>query len=191
MELIFIRHGEGEHTLHTPESLQLRDPHLTKRGISQAYNLPYQFPLTKDDVLIASPTRRTLQTASIWSENIDCHKLTTPLVSPRMFPQNQGFSDLPCDKILSRASIQKDFPMISLDESVPDELWRTGINRMAEETFQPFAHRFIDYCKSQNRNRIFIVSHDGTITSYRQLISGQVLSRNDFPKETGWYKQKI
>ena len=36
MELVFIRHGEGEHTLDIPSSLHLEDPALTATGKEQA-----------------------------------------------------------------------------------------------------------------------------------------------------------
>ena len=55
MELIFIRHGEGVHTLNIPNSLQISDPILTDEGINQAKLLRTQLPLSKDDILVISP----------------------------------------------------------------------------------------------------------------------------------------
>jgi broad specificity phosphatase PhoE len=73
MELVFIRHGQGEHTLDIPSSLQIEDPLLTNKGVEQAKLLRNQIPLTNKDIIIISPIRRMLETAFIWSENIDCY----------------------------------------------------------------------------------------------------------------------
>ncbi|WP_079477189.1 histidine phosphatase family protein [Halobacillus salinus] len=191
MELIFIRHGAGEHTLHPPESLQIRDPHLTGQGIEQAKQLQEDLPLTEEDMLLVSPVRRTLETVAIWSEGIQCKKLVSPLVSPRMFPQNPEWTTLPCDRLLSRGLIEEEFPMYTIDDTTPETLWTEGINTMPEELFKEHAEPFLSWCKSQERDRLYIVSHDGTITSYRQLISGKRLTRKDFPKETASFKLKL
>ncbi|UHA58596.1 hypothetical protein KDJ21_017370 [Metabacillus litoralis] len=55
---------------------------------------------------------------------------------------------------------------------------------MPEKEFREIAKNFIDWCKEQNGKRIFVVSHDGTITSFREFITGKKLSRADFPNET-------
>lgn len=188
MDLVFIRHGQGEHTLDMPKSLLIKDPSLTPKGEKQATLLRNQVPLTNDDIIFISPTRRTLRTAFIWSENIDCHKIVSPLVSPRLFPLLPDKSTLPCDKILDLEIIQKDFPTFEIDINVPLDLWSNGINVIPENKFIQIAEQFIINCKLLQKEKIYIVSHDGTITSYRQLISGHNLSRKDFPSETGWFQ---
>ncbi|MGA9287596.1 MAG: histidine phosphatase family protein [Anaerobacillus sp.] len=189
MEFIFIRHGQGEHTVDLPESLQLRDPDLTREGVSQAKSLQTQFPLTERDIVVISPLRRTLQTASIWSQDITCRKIVSPLVSPRMFPQNPEWSTLPCDRILNKEVIKEEYPTFTIEEGYPEELWTSGINTMPEQELTKLAQSFLEWCRKQHAEQIYVVSHDGTITSYRQFISGENLTRKDFPKETGWMKQ--
>jgi broad specificity phosphatase PhoE len=54
VELIFIRHGQGEHTLDLPASLQLADPGLTKDGVSQVKSLQTKFTLTEKDIVVIS-----------------------------------------------------------------------------------------------------------------------------------------
>ena len=39
MEIIFIRHGQGEHTVDLPGSLQIQDLSLTQKGVNQAETL--------------------------------------------------------------------------------------------------------------------------------------------------------
>ncbi|QDP39522.1 histidine phosphatase family protein [Radiobacillus deserti] len=188
MEFVFVRHGQGEHTLDIPNSLHISDPSLTEEGINQAKALREQLPLSPTDVLICSPVRRTLETMEIWSKGIDCKKIVSPLVSPRMFPQIPEGKTLPCDKMLSEETIKADFPDFHLDEEAESEWWIKGINKMSEEEFNLRGKAFIKRCKLMGTRRIFIVSHDGTITSYRKFITGNEFTRGDFPKETGIVK---
>ncbi|MCU9614829.1 phosphoglycerate mutase family protein [Caldibacillus lycopersici] len=185
MELVFIRHGEGEHTGNIPESLHLPDPSLTPSGKQQAKILQEQLPLHAEDIMIISPTRRTLETACIWSENYNCRRIVSPLVAPRIFPYRPNARTLPCDRLLTIKQIKHDFPIIEMDETFPgDTIWRDGINTISEESFKRKARTFLTYCQNITRKQIYIVSHDGTITAYRQMISGELLTREDFPKET-------
>jgi len=186
MELIFVRHGQGEHTLDIPSSLQITDPSLTIKGVNQAKLLRNQIPLSDKDIIIISPIRRTLETAFIWSENIDCRKIVSPIVSPRMFPILPDRSTLPCDEIMDLEIIKNDFPTFEIDMKVPLHIWSNGINVLPESEFIKIAGNFISDCKQLQKEKIYIVSHDGTITSYRQMISGQSLTRKDFPQETEW-----
>lgn len=78
--------------------------------------------------------------------------------------------------------------MFSLEDSISQLPWNHGVNILGENEFHLLAEIFLKWCKQQKTNRICIVSHDGTITAYRQFIEGVKLSRNDFPKETGCIK---
>ncbi|WP_371069272.1 histidine phosphatase family protein [Sediminibacillus sp. JSM 1682029] len=184
MELVFIRHGQEEHTLFPPESLHITDPGLTEAGRLQAISLQKQFPLSETDLIISSPLRRTLQTAQIWSEGTCCEKVVSPLVSPRMFPQNPEWAALPCDNLLPKEKVKEEFNDFFIEEQF-GEWWSKGINKSSEQVFASIAKRFLNRCKQTGKERIYIISHDGTITSYRQYMTGRKLSRNDFPKEIG------
>ncbi|MCI0763492.1 phosphoglycerate mutase family protein [Bacillus sp. TL12] len=191
MKLIFIRHGEGKHTKDLPRSLQLENPPLTKEGEQQALLLQSSLPLQESDVLFASPTFRTLQTAAIWSSQVICRKITHPYISPRIFPYREGARTLPCDRLLDTKVIQELFPSFSLKESLNDMLWNEGINTVAEKEFQNRADAFINWCCTLQAERVYIVSHDGTITAYRQYLQKQVLTREDFLEETGIYEMNV
>ncbi|PFW95307.1 histidine phosphatase family protein [Bacillus pseudomycoides] len=191
MKFIFIRHGEGTHTKDLPMSLQLENPALTKEGEKQALLLQSSLPLQEIDVLIASPTLRTLQTAAIWSSQVVCRKITHPYISPRIFPYREGARTLPCDRLLDTKVIQELFPSFSLRENTNDMLWNQGINTISEKEFQNIADEFIDWCYTLHTERICIVSHDGTITAYRQYLQNLVLTREDFLEETGIYKMNL
>ena len=186
MELIFVRHGQGTHTEQLPASLQLSDPPLTIVGIHQAEKLRTLLPLHEEDVLIVSPTRRTLQTADIWSEHVNCRKIVHPLLGPRIFPLRPDATTLPCDALVDLAYLDRNFPSFEISANLQPQLWQEGINLMPASEFVVLADQFIKYCKTLHHQKVHLVSHDGTITSYRQMISGQNLSRQDFLQETEW-----
>ncbi|WP_203333589.1 histidine phosphatase family protein [Planococcus beigongshangi] len=188
MELTFIRHGQGEHTMNLPDSLQMNSPALTHKGRIQAKRLNPEIPITSKDALIASPTLRTLQTAAIWSENMDCRKFVSPLAGPRIFPYRLDAATLPCDELLDLKRFKEEFPDFIPVPSLAVSLWSTGINVKTEDEFNLLAEEFIGFCRSLQCEKIYIVTHDGTITSYRQKISGQPLTRADFLKEAEWVR---
>ncbi|WP_397539088.1 hypothetical protein [Rummeliibacillus pycnus] len=95
---------------------------------------------------------------------------------------------MPCEKIIDLKIIKKDFSAFEIETNAPQDLWSNGINVMPENKFIKIAEDFIKNCKLLQKEKIYIVSHDGTITAYRQLISGQSLSRKDFLPETGWFQ---
>ncbi|MEH7456688.1 histidine phosphatase family protein [Bacillus sp. JJ1127] len=191
MKLIFIRHGEGKHTKDLPMSLQVENPPLTKEGEKQALLLQSSLPLEETDVLIASPTLRTLQTAAIWSSQMFCRKVTHPYISPRIFPYRKGARTLPCDQLLNQQLIQELFPSFSLGESINGILWNEGVNTISETEFGNIADQFINWCCTLKAERIYVVSHDGTITAYRQYLQKQALTREDFLEETGIYEMTL
>ncbi|MDX8363223.1 histidine phosphatase family protein [Cytobacillus sp. IB215316] len=174
MELVFIRHGQGEHTIDLSNSLNTTDPELTNKGRNQAISLRNQFPLSTTDLILISPMSRTLQTVQIWSEGINCRKIVSPFLSPRMFPQNQKWTTLPCDELLTKEKIKYKFNEFDIDEEdLSREWWTKGINKLPEQEFEKIADMFLNWCKSTGKKRIYLVSHDGTITSYRQFITGK------------------
>lgn len=184
MELLFVRHGQGEHTLNLPDSLQLVNPPLTKQGMSQAKTLKATIPLTPEDIIIVSPTVRTLQTASIWSEDTECLRMVHPSVGPRLFPLRTDAKTLACDVTLDRKTIQDKFPIFSYPSNLSSYLWLTDINILSQDDFDVLAEEFIGFCRSFKRDKIYIVTHDGTITSYRQKYTELQLTREDFLVET-------
>ncbi|MDA1907652.1 phosphoglycerate mutase family protein [Bacillus cereus] len=191
MKLVFVRHGEGEHTKDLPASLQMLNPSLTDEGRNQAKLLQCNVPLQETDILIASPTLRTLQTAAIWSERGACQKIVHPYVSPRIFPYREGAKTLQCDHIVDQGVITNLFPHFSIEKSTNKQLWMEGINTISENRFQQIVDEFLLWCCELGAERICIVSHDGTITAYRQYLQNVVLTRSDFLQETGIYEMDV
>ncbi|SDN61740.1 histidine phosphatase family protein [Alkalicoccus daliensis] len=191
MELIFVRHGEAIHTLDPPESLDILHPYLTDKGILQAKDLRSTLPLSSNDIVVISPLKRTLETAMYWSDNTGCSLIANPMIAPRIFPQASKTRTLSCDKLMSRNDIMKEFPDVKIQEEIPENLWVEGINIISREEFFTVADQFLHWCMMLEKSRIYLLSHDGTITSYRELISGKKLSRKDFPEETDFFTLEI
>ncbi|OFC98796.1 hypothetical protein BTGOE7_59220 [Bacillus thuringiensis] len=62
---------------------------------------------------------------------------------------------------------------------------------MPHKEFNSIANNFLLWCKAMRRKKIFIVSHDGTITAYREILTKQKLTREDFLGETGWIRINV
>jgi len=191
MEITFIRHGQGEHTLDVPESLQMEDPSLTEAGKEQARSLSTVFTVTKNDLVVASPTRRTLQTACLVAGESGCRRVVHPLVSPRMFPQKPGAVTLPCDLMLDREVIREEFPEFEVESEMGQGIWTSGINVMPLDRFAKWVDVFLRWAEDQRARHVYVVSHDGTITAYRERLRKETLSRADFLKDGGWVREKI
>lgn len=156
MEFLFIRHGQAEHNLDTPDRLNRLHPKLTDRGKRQADELKKRIRIDGGDLLLVSPTVRTLETLERLTELSDSRPVwVSPLVGPRMFPQNPEWTTLP------------------------------------EAEFARLTQEMFDWITLQNARRTVIVSHDGTINAYRQLLGEKNLSRQDFLGEAGSYTLKV
>lgn len=190
MEITFIRHGQGEHTLSLPESLQLEDPSLTEAGKEQARSLSTVFPVTKDDLVVVSPVRRTLQTASLIAGESGCRRVVHPLVSPRMFPQKPGAVTLPCDRMLDLKTIRNEFPDFEVKFGMDPDMWTSGINVLPHDEFAECADVFLRWAEDQGAHHVYVVSHDGTITAYRERLRRETLSRADFLNDAGWIREQ-
>ncbi|MFX3647820.1 MAG: phosphoglycerate mutase family protein [Paenibacillus sp.] len=186
MDITFIRHGHGEHLLDYPNQLNRLHPGLTELGKRQVIALRKQVVVAPEDVILVSPTKRTIETALLLAENIN---LTfSPLVGPRMFPQNPDFIAYVCDQIYSKEELSHKYPGIRMVELGLD-CWEESINQMDACRFKILAEQLLEWCRQQSGNT-FIISHDGTITNYRMLLGEQGLTKSDFLGESGLYTMR-
>ncbi|WP_145946822.1 histidine phosphatase family protein [Paenibacillus sp. Y412MC10] len=186
MEVVFVRHGHGEHLLDYPNQLNMLHPGLTLYGESLVNELRGRLLLNGNEQVVVSPTKRTIETARILLS--DGPFVISPLAGPRMFPQDPSYSPFVCDQIYSKEEIRETVP----DAVIVDfglDLWEEGINRIGQEAFETYGRQLLDWCKAQ-AERVIIVSHDGTITNYRMLLGEQGLTRKDFLGEAGVYQAK-
>ncbi|REK77081.1 histidine phosphatase family protein [Paenibacillus paeoniae] len=184
MEFIFIRHGHGEHLNEYPTRLNTLHPRLTEYGKSQVSQLRDKIIVKSEDLLLVSPTKRTIESAIILKN--DMNFIITPLVGPRMFPQNPEFPFLACDYILSKSEISD----LYRDAKIIDfglDCWEEGINRIDQDVFEGYAKQLLAWI-GDGYNKIFVISHDGTITNYRMMLGENGLTRKDFLGEAGIYK---
>lgn len=184
MEYIFIRHGQGEHLLNYPNQLNMLHPGLTEHGVHQVEQLLDHITFCAEDLILVSPTKRTIETAILLTNNFSF--VITPLVGPRMFPQNPAYPSLDCDQIYSKGEIMKlyrDIKFLDLDL----DCWGEGINRIEQKIFEQYANQLIDWI-GDKYGRIYIISHDGTITNYRIMFGESGLTRKDFLSEAGVYE---
>jgi hypothetical protein len=187
MEFIFIRHGHGEHLYDYPNRLNTTHPGLTEYGKMQVTQLRDQVSFNSDDLVLVSPTKRTIETAIMLTNSLDF--IVTPHVGPRMFPQNQEFPFLICDQIYSKSVISSLYSDIkTIDFNL--DCWEEGINKIDQELFEGYANLLLEWIGDRYK-KIFIISHDGTITNYRILLGEFGLSRNDFLGEDGVYKMNF
>ncbi|MYL18587.1 histidine phosphatase family protein [Halobacillus litoralis] len=184
MNMIVVRHAEARHTADPPESLQLRHPALTEKGRKQAEELHRRLPLKSGDLVCISPTVRTLETFHHWNQSEVAEGMVTPWAGPRIFPQRKGCETLPCDEILSMEEVSDS--SLQVDERCEAELWEHGINLMPDEVFFDQGRQFLTRCRKWRKGRVFLLSHDGTITSYREILESRSLTRNDFLLDAGW-----
>ena len=154
-------------------------PPLTDEGRNQAKLLQCNVPLQEADILIASPTLRTLQTATIWSAKVACQKSFIHMYL-RVFSLSRRSENITVRLYSRSGMITKLFPHFSIEKSSNNQLWKEGINTISENSFQQIVDKFLLWCYELGAERICIVSHDGTITAYRQYLQKVVLTRSDF-----------
>ena len=189
MELIFVRHGQGEHNLDVPGRLERKHPRLTQQGRRQVLELKRQLDMTANDLFVVSPTVRTIETLELLTCNMAEARLwVSPLLGPRMFPQNPAWTTLPCDIPLTRQETQAAYPWLRFRAEDDEKRWRLGINDRPQAEFETEASELLRWMRKQGNPRVFAISHDGTVQAYRELLGESGLSREDFLGEAGMYR---
>jgi hypothetical protein len=146
-----------------------------------------EIKINPDDLVLVSPTKRTIETATIMKNGMDF--IISPFVGPRMFPQNPELPFLACDHILSIAEITNLYGHTDILDFNFD-CWKVGINRIEQNVFEGYAKQLLDWI-GENDQKIFIISHGGTITNYRILLGEKGLTRKDFLGEAGVYRMTL
>ena len=191
IEIVFVRHGEGEHMLDLPRSLAMRHPRLTEQGRMQVGALRQTIQVTERDLLLASPTPRTIETARILCDGATPRRYVCPVVGPRMFPQGPQFSPLLCDDLLEPEAVSRDFPEYRLlPAETSSELW-SGINQIPRARFAEAALELFQWCRETSSARVVIASHDGTIHNYRELLGETGLTRASFLGPAGVHTVRV
>ncbi|MCJ8013229.1 hypothetical protein MUG84_15975 [Paenibacillus sp. KQZ6P-2] len=123
-----------------PGRFDIMHPHLTNKGKIQAEQLKALFDLCNDDLSIASPTVRTIETLGILTEDLTySKKYITPLVGPRMFPQNPEWTTLICDFLLSIESVEQHYPNLILRIESIRSSGRKALTKSMEDILKSWA----------------------------------------------------
>ena len=88
---------------------------------------------------------------------------------------------MPCDELLDREKILNEFSNFQIEEEFPEELWANRINIIPQQDFNGLAKKFFDWGKQQETPKNYVISQDGTITSYRQFITRSETIKRRFP----------
>lgn len=187
MDVVFVRHGEGEHMLDIPRSLETLHPRLTGTGRRQVAEVRQVVAVTDRDLLVVSPTPRTIETSMILCGQSAAPKYTSRSVGPRIFPHKDGCISLLCDQTLNDEDIRRLYPDFEIAPNEPTE----EINTIPTVRFEAAAANLVRWCKSTGRPRLVVVSHDGSIHSYREFLGEKDLTRASFLGPAGWYKATI
>jgi broad specificity phosphatase PhoE len=143
--------------------------------------------ITDGDLFVVSPTPRTIETAMILAHGTRAARYASPSVGPRMFPQDPRFAPLLCDRTLEPEVLVRGFPGFELIPHEHETWWAEGINTIAPARFEAMAAALLQWCRGTGGARVVVVSHDGTIHNYRQLLGEKHLTRASFLGAAGWY----
>ena len=191
IEIVFVRHGEGEHMLDLPRTLDMKHPRLTEQGRMQVGALRKIVQVTDHDLVVVSPTPRTIETARLLCGGAHPRRYASPLVGPRMFPQDPRFRPLLCDDLLEPQTVSREFPEYLLfPADTASELW-LGINKIPALRFAEAATDLLLSCREAESPRVVIVSHDGTIHNYREFFGEVNLRRASFLGPAGCHTVRL
>ncbi|KAL2065893.1 hypothetical protein VTL71DRAFT_3563 [Oculimacula yallundae] len=113
--IYLVRHAQGGHNI--ADDFYIRDALLTPHGKEQCKALRTAFPFHDEvDIVMASPLRRTIQTAI---EGFG-PALLRPGVQLLLLPQAQEISDKPCDTGFEREELEHELTIL-LDEEASQE----------------------------------------------------------------------
>ncbi|MCI3926328.1 phosphoglycerate mutase family protein [Paenibacillus sp. TRM 82003] len=179
MEIVFIRHAQGEHSLREPALLDTIHPPLTALGRTQAAALRDRLRPSPSDLVVASPTLRTLQTAAILTDRTGVDVFVSPWIGPRMYPTETDVHTSLCDYLMSAKSAKKKFPAFTVAHDHYWGLSNEGIDQIEQSVFESVADQFMAWVIERRPKpaRLLAVSHDGTIMHYRERLTGETFAR--------------
>lgn len=187
--LHLVRHGEA---IHNPNhNTTILDPPLTSKGIQQSIKLNEDFPYHRNvGLVIASPLRRTLQTAIIGFSNCldgKYHNMnhlpkqpssTSGSAQLSLEPEIQAHSSRPCDTGSAVECLQAEFPGLPWSEmDLGDDIYPDKEGKYASdgesvekrgERVQGLLFRAFRRLEGTCREDIVVVSHGG----FLKYISG-------------------
>lgn len=176
--LHLVRHAQGFHNV-PPENYNLHDPEITELGKEQCRQIRSSFPYTEGvELVVASPLKRTLQTALHGFGNILIRDSSRIIA----IPEFQETSAAPCDTGSSVPVLTKHFAADPVDfDAVPAD-WNCKRGKWGphEKEIQKRAHVARSWLKSRQEKEIVVVSHGG----FLHYLTEDWASANKFPGMT-------
>lgn len=175
MKLIVALSAEAEHegTGWDWDRRLWEDPALTERGREEANRLCRLMPLNEQDAVIAGPTARMLETATLWSGESACLRFVHPLAGPRQHPFRYDFVTEPCDRPMDPYKIAERFPAWRSPAGLAEYLWLQGIHTLPAFLFEQHVKRFVQWCKQLNKERVVMVTEAGTRKALLDVLRGE------------------
>lgn len=166
-----VRHGQGYNNLPTtpPDAV---DPTLTPLGESQCRTLAQKFPYHSSiEAIVASPLRRTLQTALIGFEPETQSGLTITAL-----PEAQEISDFGADTGSDLKVLRKEMEGKPVDLSLVTEEWNSKRGKWgrATEAVDARADEVRRYLKERPEKEVVLVSHLGFLHHLTEDWEGEV-----------------
>lgn len=154
MNLYFIRHAQGYHNIKqsNKDNLKILYPEVTQLGEEQINSLRCKALDVIDDIdlILVSPTTRTLQTAhGAFYDNTNKF-LVNELIREVLYN--------PCDYRKSKTELQKKFKDINFDDIEEDDKMKLYED---EKEVEKRCDDFYTWLKNRKEKNIVIVSHGG------------------------------
>lgn len=171
--MILVRHAESEWNRHysrTRIDPGIADPALTETGRDQAHKLASQLAAAGIDRLVASPYRRTLETATIVADALELPITIEPLVRERCV-----FS---CDLGTPKSQLVALWP--TLDFGHLEELWWGSPAETEANLGRRCAAFRAQTDELPDRHRVAVITHWGFIRALTgQEVTNATLVRLD------------
>jgi broad specificity phosphatase PhoE len=191
--IAFVRHGEGEHNARGSVGRWVRDPLLTPAGVAEAQALgpSFETPPEKIDLIICSPLRRCIQTATeIWGGL----SYEPPVMLTALHTELWNGK---CDEGAVIESLLQDFPHVcrwQVDSALQTKWWPSG--RESANSTSNRVTLFRDFLASRPERRILVVGSCCFFSrllciSRRRLKTGSVVRRNWEVLEGEWNRTEV
>lgn len=152
-----VRHAQGFHNLDPRNEQTLLDPDLTARGRDQCKRLAAAFPYHDEiELVIASPLRRTIQTALLGFGPTIASTNSQLLLEPRCQETTAGAADTGSD----RERLVQEFGGV-LDFSRWDDRWNLnqGEWEMTDENLEKHCTELRDFIMNLPLKNVVLVAH--------------------------------
>ncbi|KAF2162284.1 hypothetical protein M409DRAFT_27287 [Zasmidium cellare ATCC 36951] len=174
-----VRHAQGYHNL-TTANHHMHDPLLTPYGEQQCRDLQANFPSQSSiDLIVASPIKRTINTALLSFSHIIAEKNLKVIGLPEL----QETSDLPCDTGSDVEELKKEFEGKPVDLELVKEGWNNKRGKWApnSKAIEKRAREARIWLQGRPEKNIVVVTHGGFLHYFTEDFHDQ-----DKFAGTGW-----